>query len=77
MKTGDMRLFAACDDVAVVVRRIALGRDAFGNPAPDETVLAALNRAGAPRRVEINHEWLGGKLTLELPAQHCLVIENP
>jgi cyclomaltodextrinase len=77
MKTGDMRLFAACDDVAVVIRRVAKGRDAFGSPAPDEIVLAALNRAGAPRRVEIGHEWLGGKLTLELPAQYCLTIDNP
>ena len=77
MKTGDMRLFAAGDDVAVVIRRVSLGLDVFGNPAPDETVLAALNRAGTLRRVEIHHEWLGGRLTLELPAQHCLVIENP
>jgi cyclomaltodextrinase / maltogenic alpha-amylase / neopullulanase len=77
LRTGEMRLFTAGEDVAIVVRRIAGGRDVFGNPAPDETVLAALNRADAPRHIEIDDHWLNGKLTLELPAQFCLMIDNP
>ncbi len=76
LKTGEMRLFAAGEDVAVVIRRISGGRDAFGNPAPDETVLSAINRADAPRRIELKDAWLTGGLTLELPAQFCLTIEN-
>jgi len=77
LRTGEMRLFAAGEDVAVVIRRIAGGKDAFGKSAPDETVLAALNRADAPRRVELEDPWLAGKLTLELPARFCLMIDNP
>jgi hypothetical protein len=45
-------------------------------PAPDGNVLALLNRADAPRRIEIRDGWLHGALTLELPAQFCLMIEN-
>jgi 4-alpha-glucanotransferase len=77
LKTGECKFIAAGEDVAVVLRRIQGGRDAFGNPAPDGSVLAALNRADAPRRIEIHDDWLQGALTLELPAQFCLMIENP
>ncbi len=77
LKTGEMALVDAGEDVAVVIRRVHGGRDAFGNAAPDGCVLAALNRADAPRRVEIGHAWLSGKLTLELPRQYCLMLDNP
>jgi 4-alpha-glucanotransferase len=77
LKTGEMRLIPAGEDVAVVIRRIEGGRDAFGKGAPDETVLAALNRADAPRRIELKDDWLSNKITLELPARFCLMIENP
>ena len=77
LKTGEMRLFAAGEDVAVVIRRVAGGLDAFGNPAKDETVLAALNRADAPRRVELKDPWLSGALPLALPERFCLMISNP
>ena len=29
------------------------------------------------RRIELTDDWLSGKLTLELPAQFCLTIDNP
>lgn len=77
LKTGEMRLVPAGEDVAVVIRRISGGADAFGNPAEDGTALSALNRADAPRRIELTDDWLSGKLTLELPAQFCLTIDNP
>ena len=77
LKTGEFRLVAVGEDVLVAIRRIRGGRDAFQNPAPDGCVLAVLNRSEAPRRVEIHDDWLQGALTLELPAQFCLMIENP
>ena len=77
LKTGAMRLFAAGEDVAVVIRNIRDGRDVFGNDAKDGCVLSALNRADAPRHITIEDPWLRESMTLELPAQTCLTIENP
>jgi cyclomaltodextrinase len=77
LKTGGMKLFDAGEDVVVLIRRISGGRDAFGRAAPDGTVLAALNRSDAPRRADIRSDWLGGPLTVELPGQFCLLIDNP
>ena len=77
LRTGEFRLVAVGEDVLVAIRRIRGGRDAFQNPAPDGCVLAVLNRSDAPRRVDIHDDWLQGALTLELPAQFCLMIENP
>jgi len=76
LRTGELKLLAPGEDVVVAIRRIHGGRDAFGSPAPDGCILAALNRADAPRRIEIEDPWLHGRLPLELPAQHCLLIEN-
>jgi 4-alpha-glucanotransferase len=77
LKTGECKFISAGEDVAVALRRVVGGRDAFGSPAPDGSALALLNRADAPRRIEIHDDWLHSALTLELPPQYCLLIENP
>ena len=64
LKTGSWSLAAPTPDVLTVVRKIENGRDAFGEPAPNERVLCALNRANAPATIACPGDP-GRQLTLE------------
>ena len=66
LRTGEMRLTAAGEDVVIVERFIQDGADAFGTPAKDEARAVAVNRSSGSRWVEY-----GGR-TLEVPAESAL-----
>ena len=69
LRTGTMALHAAGKDIVLIVRAIEGGRDAFGDPAADEHVALAVNRADAPRELE----YAGRKWTV--PGQSALWLE--
>ena len=62
LKTGDMKLIAAGEDVVLVERSIKGSVDVFGKKAKNETRVLAVNRASEARWVEF-----GGK-DWEIPA---------
>ena len=68
LKTGDMKLIAAGEDVVIVERSIKGGKDVFGKKAKDELRALAVNRASKSRWVEYN-----GK-TVEIPAESAMVL---
>jgi 4-alpha-glucanotransferase len=50
---GACTLFAACEDVLAVVRRIDGGRDAFGVPAENAVAVCFVNRSAGPRAMRL------------------------
>ena len=69
LKTGDMRLTAAGEDVVIVERFIHGEADVFGAPARDEMRAVAVNRADGSRWIVFD-----GK-TLEVPAESALRLD--
>lgn len=58
LKTGDLKLSAAGEDVIFVERCIRNGADAFGKAAENACCVLAVNRAGEPRWVEYDgRDW--------------------
>lgn len=68
LKTGDMKLIAAGEDVVIVERSIVGGKDIFGKKAKNEVCALAVNRASKSRWVEYD-----GK-TLEIPAESAMIL---
>ena len=68
LKTGDMKLIAAGEDVVIVERSITGGKDVFGKKAKDETCALAVNRARKSCWVEYNGN------TVEIPAESAMVL---
>jgi len=69
LRTGGMKLTAVGTDVVIVTREIAQGRDVFDNPAENESVSLAVNRAKEPRWVEF------GGCTIEVPGESAVWLE--
>ena len=68
LKTGDMKLIAAGEDVVIVERSIKGGKDVFGKKAKDEICALAVNRANKSRWVEYNGN------TVEIPAESAKIL---
>ena len=69
LRTGWLNLRALGEDVVLVERAVLHGRDAFGDPAPDERVALAVNRAAEARSIEFE------KTIYEIPAQSAMWLE--
>ncbi len=61
LQSGELLLLAPSDDVLVVVRTIADGRDAFGQPAKNALALVAVNRSDAPCTVQVLADQVGAQ----------------
>ncbi|MEA4897654.1 MAG: glycoside hydrolase family 13 protein [Christensenellaceae bacterium] len=76
LKTGELRLYAPSEDVLVIARRIARGRDALGKRADNALVLCAVNRSGEAQSVHLERdEWLPRALTLTIEPISARLIE--
>ena len=77
---GEYALFAPHPDVLVVVRSIRNGKDAFGQnvPVENDTVLCAINRANAPRKVQLPAALLGESedIVLTLGALDSVILQG-
>ena len=69
LRTGWLKLQALGEDVVLIERAVLHGRDAFGEPAKDERVALAVNRAVETRNVEFE------KTIYEVPAQSAMWLE--
>jgi len=72
---GEYALVAPHPDVLVVLRWARDGKDAFGEPAADQTALCAVNRADAPREVWIPLSLIDGAALLD-EASHPARVED-
>ena len=74
LKTGELKLYAPCDDVIVVARRIVNGCDVFGHPAENGIVLCALNRSSKAQSIALTRDEFINPIALTLDAMSSVLI---